>query len=168
MTGISLLLGCCAAAWFSAGTRPDDIKAAVALGACYLAAAAAAGLAARSEPAWRAGTAGWLTLLSARGCEAAVYAGMAVGATAAGWGGVWLLAIAVLSMIALHDAMNACAGPAEPEQGRGAFRRLMADALAMPAGGRVLLIVLITPVWGGRFVSSATSPRPARPSPPGS
>ena len=146
LTGISLLLGCCAAAWFSAGTRATDIKAAVALCACYLAAVAAA----RLMAAWRAGIPGWLALLSARGCEAAVYAALAIGASAAGWAGVWPLAVAVLSMVAVHDAMNACAGSEQPEHGRGAFRWLLACALDMPAGGRVLLIVVITPVWGGR------------------
>src|SRR5258708_11791010 len=37
VTGISLALGLCAAAWFSAGTRPDNISGALALLASYLA-----------------------------------------------------------------------------------------------------------------------------------
>lgn len=59
MTGISLILSCCAAAWFTAGTRPDDVKGALALAGAYLAASAArlatgppAGDAAREAVAW--------------------------------------------------------------------------------------------------------------------
>src|SRR5262245_62641530 len=37
VSGISLALGLCAAAWFSAGTRHDNIRGAVALFASYLA-----------------------------------------------------------------------------------------------------------------------------------
>src|SRR5258708_12538015 len=90
VTGISLALGLCAAAWFSAGTRPDNISGALALLASYLAWRAARWLAgpaagpvtgpaaaAQARPAGAG--AGTLAEMSGTVSDCAVYAGLAVG-----------------------------------------------------------------------------------------
>src|SRR5260370_39972828 len=100
VTGISLALGLCAAAWFSAGTRPDNISGALALLASYLAWRAARWLAgpaagpvtgpaaaAQARPAGAG--AGTLAEMSGTVSDCAVYAGLAVGGYEAHWSGTW-------------------------------------------------------------------------------
>src|SRR5262249_62105921 len=83
VSGISLALGLCAAAWFSAGTRPDNIRGAAALFMSYLAWRAARWLAGPSHGAGTARSAGpgagTLAELSGTVAGYAVYAGPAVG-----------------------------------------------------------------------------------------
>jgi hypothetical protein len=204
-TGISLILGICAAGWFTAGTRIGNLYGALALGAGYLVTlvtreflSPAAARAESLRPGRRAGPAGvtglvsgtsaaragWLTMLAARVSEYAVYAGLALGAVAEGWDGVWPLAIAVLALATICDTMTACTGPLSPARpgrsveaaedgapdagpagavapgGRpagelsrdGLAGRVVVTALTMPPGGRVLLIVALAPIIGGRAV----------------
>ena len=99
VTGISLALGLCAAAWFSAGTRPDDIKGALALAGGYLATCSARWLTARfaEGPARVVAVSGGVTAaLGGALSEYVVYAGLAVGGYEAHWDGMWQLATAVL------------------------------------------------------------------------
>ncbi|HEY1617010.1 MAG TPA: hypothetical protein VGG25_05295 [Streptosporangiaceae bacterium] len=144
VTGVSLALAIAAGVWLSAGTRPANLKGAVLVGAGYLAARAArqlAGLDARE---------GWLGALGRCCCDGAVLAGLAVGAGAQGWLAMWPLAISVLALIAVRETMTACAGPDGAADGDGPVRRVVDTVLAMPSGGRVLLVVAAVPLWGAR------------------
>jgi hypothetical protein len=110
-TGISLALGLCAAAWFTAGTRVGDINGALALCGCYLAGRAAgegaagqdaAGQgAAGQEAAWR-----WPARMFSAAAECAVYAGLAVGADSAGRGSTWELAVIMTVLLAVRQTMT--------------------------------------------------------------
>jgi hypothetical protein len=147
VSGVSLALGICGAAWFTAGTRPDNVNGAIALAACYLAALGARELASQithrlddhqlaghqpaghdpgsgvSQPGVslaqqaratsrldRAVRSGWLAVLGTRLSDCVIYAGLAVGAIAQGWTGIWPLALAVLGLTAIRDTMTACSG----------------------------------------------------------
>ncbi len=152
VTGISLALGLCAAAWFSAGTRPDNIRGAVALFASYLAWRAArwlagpgAGAAARPGP----GGAGTLAELSATVSDCAVYAGLAVGGYEAHWRGTWGLAAAVVIAAAVRRTAVACGGHVAGGSGDGnPLGRALRGFLAFSPGGRVAVIVITAPIWG--------------------
>ena len=182
LSGVGLVLGICAAVWFTAGTGPDNLKGALAIGAGYLAALVARELADQAGGrVARAVRSRWLAVLATRLSASAVYAGLAVGAIAQGWTGVWPLAVAVLGLVAIRDTMTACgrpvrsdsAGPAEPRAADpraaaagdgpaeggpvpggaalgGLVRRAIGTVLAMPLGGRVLLVAVAAPVWGAR------------------
>jgi hypothetical protein len=195
ISGVCLVLGICAAGWFSAGTRSANINGAVALGVGYLAALSARELASQTShrlaraPAGLGGTSaqqarggpsrtvaalrlqnlvrsGWLAVLSLRLTDCAVYAGLAVGAAAQGWAGMWPLAITVLSLVAIRDTMTACSAPApagrsHPDQDHldsadsdpardSPVLRAVVTVLTMPFGGRMLLIAVAAPLWGAR------------------
>jgi hypothetical protein len=163
--GISVALAGCAAAWLTAGTRSGSLWASAALFAAYLALLAGRSLSVRpGSAARRAGAtpassadvlprARWLMALSWALAECAVYAGLAMGAAADHWSGMWILAIAVLAMVAVRELMTASswlAGPEDPD--RSLFWRVTNEIMRMPVGGRVLLIGLVGPVWGSRAV----------------
>jgi hypothetical protein len=195
ISGVCLVLGICAAGWFTAGTRSGNINGAVALAAGYLAALSARELASqaghrlarasaeldstsapqahgRSQRAVAAlrlenlVRSGWLAVLSLRLTDCAVYAGLAVGAAAQGWAGMWPLAITVLSLVAIRDTMTACSAPApagRPHPGQdhldsadsdavrdSPVQRAVVSVLTMPFGGRMLLIAVAAPLWGAR------------------
>jgi Family of unknown function (DUF5941) len=150
VTGISLALGICAAAWFSAGSRAAQLDGALALSASYLAAFAArqiAGEAARARGN-QPGRAAWVVTLGARLCDVAALTGLALGALGQRWTGMWPLAVTVLSLVAVRETMTACSGLDRP--GDSPAWRTALTVLAMPAGGRVLLIVATAPLWGPR------------------
>lgn len=99
----------------------------------------------------RTGPVGWLAALGGAAAECGVYAGLAAGAAAERWTGVWTLATAVVSLVAVRNLMTACSTPPGlSEQSGGTFRRLFAAVLTMPIGGRVLLVGVVAPVWGAR------------------
>jgi hypothetical protein len=161
VTGISVALALCAAAWLTQGTRAGNFWAALALAASYLALLAGRSLAAgpaqasrRSSVAAQPDALGKARYLAAIGwsfAECAVYAGLAIGAVADHWASIWILAIAVLSLVGVREVMTASMwpdGPGDPD--RGLLRRVIAEALRMPAGGRAALIVIVAPVWGSR------------------
>jgi hypothetical protein len=205
ISGVCLVLGICAAGWFTAGTRSGNINGAVALGVGYLAALSARELASQASHRLARASAeldgasaqqargrsqravaarrlenlvrsGWLAVLSLRLTDCAVYAGLAVGAAAQGWPGMWPLAITVLSLVAIRDTMTACSAPApagRPHPGRphpdqddpdqdhldsadsdpardNPVVRAVVTVLAMPFGGRMLLIAVAAPLWGAR------------------
>jgi hypothetical protein len=143
MAGISLALGLCAAAWFSAGTRPDNISGALALFASYLAWRAARWLARPAEAG-----AGTLAELCGAVSDCAVYAGLAVGGYEAHWSGMWELAAAVVIAVAVRTTAVACGGQvADGGEGNplgSAIRRF----LAYSPGGRVAVTVVAAPIWG--------------------
>ena len=110
MAGISLALGLCAAAWFSAGTRPDNISGALALFASYLAWRAARWLAGPAASAAGGAGPGTLAELCGAVSDCAVYAGLAVGGYEAHWSGTWELAAAVVIAVAVRTTAVACGG----------------------------------------------------------
>jgi hypothetical protein len=102
---------------------------------------------------------GWLAILGVRLSDCAILAGLAAGAAAQGWPGMWPLAISVLALIAIRDTMTACSRPADPDSGAQDDReagplelvhRAVEAALTMPFGGRMLLLVVAVPTWGAR------------------
>ena len=163
--GISVVLTLCAAVWVTAGTRSGNFRASAALLSGYLVLLAGRGLLARPAIGARRarGLAGahvaalartfWLATLGWTLSECAIYAGLAIGATADHWPGMWILAIAVLSLVGVRELMAASAWPVGPEDpDRGLLRRAAAALMRMPAGGRLLLIGFVGPVWGNRAV----------------
>lgn len=207
--GIFVVLAICAATWFSAGTRSDNLRGVAALWAGFLALKAgqrlawpprpgpsraiapprrraaragtsagtsagpdgvilrpganrqAAAQARRRAPvsaAWsfrssrrQAVTAAWLAALGSSVAESVIYAGLAAGAVAERWTGVWPLAVAVLGLVAVRNLMSACSTP--PGLGDnpgGPVRQLAAAVLTMPIGGRILLVGIVAPIWGPR------------------
>ena len=164
--GISVALAACASAWFSAGTRSDIVRGVAALWGGYLvllagqrlagtarlrpdASSAAGGAASAGQR--RASSTAWLAALGGSLAECVVYAGLAVGAAAERWNGVWTLALAVLSLVAIRNLMTVCSTPPGfGEHSDSAFRRISEAVLTMPVGGRVLLIGIVAPIWGAR------------------
>ena len=176
-TSIALVLGACAAVWFSGGTRPDDAKAAIALCGSYVAGwaaqllirpltgipgdggaraadASAAAAAGRPVP-WpadgRAARADQLARLTGRVCEYAVYAGLALGARGARWSGAWELATAAMILLSVRQTIWACGDPAVSA---ARSRQILSGSgwrILAPAGaGRLALIAVVAPVWGAR------------------
>jgi uncharacterized protein DUF5941 len=97
------------------------------------------------------GAAGWLAALGSCLAESVVYAGLAVGAAAERWREAWPFAIAVLGLVAVRNLMTVCSTlPGFGDHPEGAFRRLCAAVLTMPAGGRILLVGIVAPLWGAR------------------
>jgi len=153
VSGISLALGLCAAAWFSAGTRPDNIRGAVALFMSYLAWRVARWLAGPATGPGAARSArpgaGTLAELSGTVSDYAVYAGLAVGGYEARWSGTWALASAVVIATAVRRTAVACGGHVAGGSGESnPLGSLLRGFLAFSAGGRVALIVVAAPIWG--------------------
>jgi hypothetical protein len=154
VTGISLALAVCAAGWFSAGTRPDNVNGALALCASYLAACAARWLAspapdARALPASAAAEsmAEWCGAVS----EYVVYAGLAVGGYEEHWSDTWGLAVAVMIVLSVRRTAVACSRPATDSAGAGnPVGHAIRVFLSCPPGGRIALITLAAPIWGAR------------------
>jgi len=157
VSGISLALGLCAAAWFSAGTRPDSIKGVLALAAGYLASSVSrslAGPAAGGMPRPYLAGAGLVAEICGAVSEFAVCAGLAVAGYAAHWGNTWIVAIAVVIVLAVRKTIIACRGPdmgAPPAVSVQAEASAPGDAKAWGAGyllGRALWTMLtISPGW---------------------
>ena len=176
--GISLILGICAAGWFTAGTRAGNFYGALALAAGYLVTLgsreflgpapfqpsdfAAAEVAGASIPAGLvAGTgtarSAWLAMLGTRLSEYAVYVGLALGATAEGWHGVWLLTIAVLGLAAVCDTMTVCSPVGRPAASRAAAGR------PGSRGSGVEDTIPDVPAWEGTAPDVARADGPAPP-----
>ncbi len=151
VTGISLAFGLCAAAWFSAGTRPDSVSGSLALCGAYLASRAARRLAdpdAGAMPRSASAGAGSLAELSGTASELAVYAGLAVGGYEAHQDGTWELAVAAAIVLAVRRTLVACSRPAPG--GRTSWGRALRGLLTCPPGGRIALIAVAAPIWGAR------------------
>jgi Family of unknown function (DUF5941) len=146
--GITLALTACAAAWFSSGTRTDIVRGVAALWIGYLVLKGGQQLPAVRTSAVRVG---WLTALGSCLAECVVCAGLTEGAAAERWSRAWPLGIAVLGLVGVRNLMSVCSVlPGFGEHPEGAIRRICADALTMPLGGRVLLIGVVAPAWGAR------------------
>jgi hypothetical protein len=154
VTGISLALAVCAAGWFSAGTRPDNVNGALALCASYLASCAARRLAGPApDAATRSAGVGadrmaeWCGAVS----EYAVYAGLAVGGYEEHWSDTWQLAVAVMILLAVRRTAVACSRPATDAPGSAnPVGHAIRGLLSCPPGGRIALITLAAPIWGAR------------------
>jgi hypothetical protein len=173
--GIWIAMAACAATWFSAGTRAGNFRAVAALWTGYLVLAAGQHLAksavrpaeagpgtelARISSPFRratatdrraAGPVGWLAALGGCLAETVVYAGLALGAAAEQWPDAWALAIAVLGLSAVRNLMTACS--TAPGLGAGPdslLSRVTGAVVTMPAGGRILLVGVVAPLWGAR------------------
>lgn len=154
--GMTVALACCAAAWFSAGTRADIIRGVAALWAGYLVLKTGYRLdrrpRERSERLRRAAVpARWLAMLGSTTTECLAYAGLAAGAAADHWSGVWALAIATLGLTGVRNMMTACSvPPGIGDHPSSLVSRVSAAALTMPTGGRILLVGVVAPIWGAR------------------
>jgi hypothetical protein len=157
--GISVALAACAAVWFSAGTTSALVRGVAALWASYLVLTAGRTIAARaagpdgSSVADRrqAGPAAWLAALGGALAEAIVYFGLVAGAAAEHWPGSWKLGVTVLGLVAVRNVMTACSTPygfSDPPS--SVIGRMAAATVTMPAGGRILAIGVVAPIWGAR------------------
>ncbi|HEY7147157.1 MAG TPA: DUF5941 domain-containing protein [Streptosporangiaceae bacterium] len=109
-----------------------------------------------------------LARLAGPAAEYALYGGLALGAQARHWTGAWELAAAVLIVGSAQQLIRACRG-----QAAGAARQPGPP----PGADRLVLIAVITPVWGARttllallcwavavtaITAASRRPRPAR------
>ncbi len=144
-----------------------------------LAAAPGPQLAAIGSPGGRAGsrtsviqpTGDWLSAAGWAITECAVYAGLAasaglgranpgvgvgISAIGRGPGGVWHLAVAALAVLAVRRMTDLCYERATETTGgrirlpRSAARRRIERALTLPAGERVVLVIVAGGIWGPR------------------
>lgn len=115
---------------------------------------------------------GWLVAVCTVTAECAVYGGIAAGGQAAGWTGMWPLAVMALVAVAFREAIGVCSRPVAPARkalardgavgpggaaGPGSaiervvtIGRRAGRTLAPPAGVRVLLAVVVLAVHGPR------------------
>lgn len=151
LTGISLGLATCAAAWFSGGTTGDDVRGVAALcGSCLAAWAALlliSGTAGTQQGQADTVAAQRLARLINAVSAAVVCTGLAIGAGPARWTGTWQLATAVIAIAAVGQTIRACRG------GRDDWRSgpVRAGRTGPPGGGRVALIAVVAPIWGPRI-----------------
>jgi hypothetical protein len=152
----ALALGLCAAAWFAAGSRSGLIAGAVLLCVALPVRQARALLPAGGVAA--AAFSGWLDAVSGAAAEYAVYAGLAVGwsAAAARPRQAWEFATAAMILLGVRQMTEACyasvASPRQEMRGPGyPVLRLAGQTIALPAGERTLLVAVTAPVWGPRI-----------------
>lgn len=157
VTGISLLLGLCAAAWFSGGARRDDVWGLITTGAWVVVRAGARQLTERHS-AGQAGerNVGWFYAVCATAGECAIYGGIAAGAQSAGWTATWPLAFAIVIVGSVAAIARTCGDAAKGAAGlRGGQTRRLRGALAAltfpPIGVQVLLAALIIVSFGPRI-----------------
>ncbi len=151
LTGICVACGACAAAWLSAGTRAGSLRAALALGACYLAAVTGRRLTAMlpaRQPAVAMTSAGCLAARGSMLSELAVYAGLAAGAAARGSADAWQLAVAAASALAVAGTLARCAAAVAARCAVAGLPGALGRAAAGALGGRLLLVALTAFVWG--------------------
>src|SRR5258707_2838305 len=157
LSGISVLLAVCAAAWFSGGAH-DGGKGMIAMLGWLLVLVAARGLAGTAGSAGaRAGATAdaetapgycWMSAVRAAAAECAIYGGMAAASQPTILIGIWPLAVTTLISIATSELLGACwraaLGAGDPgESDRIAVvRRWTGKILGPPAGLRGLLALL--------------------------
>jgi hypothetical protein len=74
-----------------------------------------------------------------------------VGGDAAGWSGMWVLAVTVMILVAIRQTMSDCWGAtAEDSQYSGVMKRVTSGLMTLSGGGRVLLVAVAASVWGAR------------------
>jgi hypothetical protein len=151
VAGISAALGVVAAVWFTTG-RPSGYAIGAAAGcASYLAGRTARGLAGPQLGAWpRTAAERAIGQVAGVAVEAAIVAALAAGGTAAGQPGLWRLATIVLILLTIRQVASACSDP-EPDVPREALLEgFVWRVLAFPPGGQMLLVAVVTPVWGSQ------------------
>jgi hypothetical protein len=157
--GISVALAGCAAVWFSAGTTSAVVRGVAALWASYLVLAAGRTIAARAAGSdlrsvadrRQAGPTAWVAALGGALAEAIVYFGLAEGAAADRWLGSWKLGVTAVGLVAVRNVMTACSTPygfSDPPS--SVIGRIAEATVTMPAGGRILVIGVVAPIWGVR------------------
>src|SRR5258706_14271243 len=113
LSGISLLLALCAAAWFSGGAH-DGGKGMIAMLGWLLVLVAARGLAGKAGSAGATADAEtapsycWMSAVCAAAAECAIYGGMAAGGQPTILIGIWPLAVTTLISIATSELLGAC------------------------------------------------------------
>lgn len=149
---VALALSVCAAAWYAAGTHSSLF-----IGSVLLAIALPVRQTAVSfspPPAVR-----WLDAVAGAAGEYAVYAGLA-----AAWAGrqphqqsrqAWTFAITAVIVLAVRQMVDACyAAVAGTRPGSTPvphrWMRLTGQSVALPAGERIAVIAVATPIWGPR------------------
>ena len=161
LSGISVLLALCAAAWFSGGAQ-DGGQGMIAMVGWLLVLAAARGLAGyvgRQHPGAHAGAAtvpsfGWVRAVCGAGAECAIYGGMAAGSQPTVLMRIWPLAVTTVISIAIGDLLGACSraalGAGYPSEiGRTtAVNWWTGRLLDLPSGLRGLLALLAFAVAG--------------------
>jgi hypothetical protein len=154
VTGISLAFSATAATWFSAGTRAGNVAGGLAAAGAYLAGRSARKLTAPAASSTVSHSR--LAVVCAAISEAGIYAGLAVGGlaaggTAGGWSGMWQLATVALILVAVSQLAVACgSSPGAAGQRQAPAGMSWRRFLAMPWGGRVLLIAVAVPLWDAR------------------
>jgi hypothetical protein len=138
LAAISLLLGLCSAAWFSGGQGKYATRGAIAVAGWCLAVGGARRLArlprSQGTAAQRARPAGWPAAVCAMASEAAIYGGIAAGASSARGHALWPLAIATVSSVGVTQMIAACRRPV-PRDGSAGRRARFPDAASRPAEG---------------------------------
>jgi hypothetical protein len=177
LSGISLLLALCAAAWFSGGAGQDSGRGALAMIGWLAVLAVARWLAVftAGQPAASSAAAvtqeaalryAWPWSVSAAAGECAIYGGMAAGNEAAGIVGIWPLAVGTVIAVATAELLGVClaaAPAAQPVERSGPAAVMLCwtgRLLRLPAGARgsiALLAFAIAGVDGAFFAVLAVS-----------
>jgi hypothetical protein len=140
--GVALAALTCSVAWYTAGSRAG----AVAGGglACATYALLLASGQPTSSPGWRA--------VCVAG-EGVIYAGVATGAASAEGDSCWHLATGALVLLVVHAIADLTA-PAISQPSASSpklVRTGLAWLVSIPGPGRLLLVLLVTPVWGAQI-----------------
>jgi Family of unknown function (DUF5941) len=154
-TTAAFALSVCAAAWFAAGSRSSLIIGSVLLCVALPVRQARGWLPVRSGAA--AAFSGWLSAVSGAAAEYAVYAGLAIGWSAARPRHAWAYATTAMILLAVRQMTDGCyaavAGPRPDPAGQGhRLLRLAGQSIAFPVGERTLLIAVAAPIGGPRLV----------------
>lgn len=154
-TGIAVALAACAAAWFSSGTTADTVRGVAALWCSYLMLVAGRLVTVRAEATDAdhrvAGPVRWLAAIGGSIAEAAVYAGLTIGAAVERYPGVWALGLGVVGLVAVRNLMTACStayGLEHPPE--TLIGRICAAVATMAPGGRFLIVGIVAPILGAR------------------
>jgi hypothetical protein len=138
----ALALSVCAAAWFAAAGKSSLVTGSVLLAAVLpLRQAAVSGA--------RSAFGDWAAAVSGAAAEYAVYAGLAVGWTAARPHQAWEFAIAAMAVLAVRQ-MTGVGYPPRREHPGSTHRllRMAGQSITLPAGERMVLIAVSAPIWG--------------------
>jgi hypothetical protein len=99
----------------------------------------------------QASAAVWLATIGSALAEAVVYLGLVLGAAAEHRAGSWKLGVTVLGLVAVRSVMTVCSTPyGFSEQPASTIGRVAVAIVTMAAGGRILVIGVVAPIWGAR------------------
>jgi hypothetical protein len=152
MAGVAVALSLVAAGWFTAGTPTGSAIGAVAACASYLAGRSARGLAGPQVGGWPSAPGERaIAQVSGIATEAVIVASLAAASSLGGGPSLWRLAVTTLVLLAVRHVADTCSNP-EPagQQREASIEGLIWRVLALPPGGQMLLVAVVTPVWGGQ------------------